>query len=80
MPSIFVRPGFANGGEEAQNEFRIEHYHQQSDEIGLVSFEALKAFTEVNAQIARNIADMDERPVWVKGDFFGTTFKGKMAE
>lgn len=80
VPSIFVRPGFANGGEEAQNEFRRKHYHQQSDEIGLVNFDSLKAFTEVNVQIARNIANMDQRPVWVKGDFFGTTFKGLMAK
>lgn len=80
VPSIFVRPGFANGGEEAQNEFRRKHYHQQSDEIGLVDFDSLKAFTEVNVQIARNIANMDQRPVWVKGDFFGTTFKGLMAK
>ena len=80
VPSIFVRPGFANGGEEAQNTFRLKHYHRVSDEIDLVDFGALAAFTEVNAQIARNVADMDERPVWVKGDFFGTTFNGLMAE
>ncbi len=80
VPSIFVRPGFANGGEAAQNEFRLKHYHRLSDEIGLVDFDALKAFTEVNVEIARNIADMDKRPVWVKGDFFGTTFGGLMAD
>ncbi len=74
-----MRPGFANGG-EAQNTFRLKHYHRVSDEIDLVDFGALAAFTEVNAQIARNVADMDERPVWVKGDFFGTTFNGLMAE
>lgn len=80
VPSIFVRPGFANGGEAAQDEFRLKHYHRESDEIDLVNFDALVAFTEVNVEIARNVADMDMRPVWAKGDFFGTAFQGKMAD
>jgi hypothetical protein len=32
----------------------------------------------VKSEIARNIANMPERPVWKDGDFFGTTFNGPM--
>lgn len=79
VPAVFLKPGFANGGEEAQNEFRKTHYHQASDEIGLVDFDALRRFTDVKADIARNVANMPARPVWNEGDFFGSTFGEPMA-
>jgi hypothetical protein len=34
----------------------------------------------VNYAIARAVADADERPVWNKGDYFGTLYKGPMAK
>lgn len=79
VPAVFLKPGFANGGEEARTEFGKTHYHQASDEVGLVDFDALRRFTDVKADIARNIANMPERPVWNAGDFFGTTFGGPIA-
>ena len=80
VPAVYLKPGFANGGEEAQTMFLETHYHEPSDEIELVDFDALRRFTDVKVNIARNIADMDKRPVWNAGDFFGTTFNGPMAE
>ncbi len=80
VPAIYMKPGFANGGEEAQNLFRKEHYHKASDEADLVDFEQLRRFSAVNYEIARGVADMDERPRWRKGDFFGRTFEGPMEE
>jgi hypothetical protein len=79
VPSVYLKPGFANGGEQAQNEFRTTHYHEASDEVDLVNLDALRRFTEVKADIARNIANLPERPVWNPGDFFGETFDGPMA-
>jgi len=79
VPAVYLKPGFKNGGEQAQSEFRKAHYHEASDEAQLVDLDALRRFTEVNAEIARNIADMPERPVWNAGDFFGETFDGPMA-
>ncbi len=78
VPAIYLNPGFANGGESAQAEFLEMHYHQPSDELRNVNFESLRRFTAVNSEIARNIANMPERPVWKDGDFFGTTFNGPM--
>jgi Zn-dependent M28 family amino/carboxypeptidase len=78
VPAVFLDLGFANGGESAQAEFLEMHYHQPSDEFRHVNLEALRRFTAVKSDIARNIANMPERPVWKDGDFFGTTFNGPM--
>lgn len=79
VPAVYIKPGFANGGEEAQATFRGTHYHEPSDETALMDFDSLRRFTDVNADIARNIANMPERPVWNAGDFFGSTFHGPQA-
>ncbi|TIX51771.1 M28 family metallopeptidase [Alteraurantiacibacter aquimixticola] len=74
VPAVYLDIGFGNGGEAAQGEFLSTHYHQASDEVELVDFAALERFTGANFAIARNIANMDERPEWNAGDFFGETF------
>ncbi len=79
VPAVNLDPGFASGGEEAQGEFLKTHYHEASDEVGLVDFAALQKFADVETAITRNIANMPERPVWNAGDFFGETFAGPMA-
>jgi len=78
VPAVMLDAGHANGGESAQEEFLKTHYHEPSDELRHVNFEALRRFTAVKSEIARNIANMPERPVWKDGDFFGTTFGGPM--
>ena len=80
VPAAFLITGFKNGGEAAQSEFRKAHYHEPSDEAERVDLDALRLFAEVKAEIARNIANMSERPVWNTGDFFGETFGGPMAD
>ncbi|WP_336986027.1 M28 family peptidase [Altererythrobacter aquiaggeris] len=80
VPSLFLVTGHANGGREAQSEFLGKHYHKPSDEVGLVDFQQLKRFADVNHDITRSVADMEQRPVWLKGDFFGRAFGGEMQE
>ena len=79
VPAVYLSPGFESGGEQAQSEFLKTHYHEASDEVSLVDFTALQKFADVKTTIARNIANMPERPVWNAGDFFGETFGGPMA-
>ncbi len=79
VPSVYLKPGFANGGEEAQTTFVKTHYSQPSDEVDLIDFDELRRFTDVKSEMVRNIANMPERPVWNAGDFFGTVFNGPMA-
>jgi hypothetical protein len=80
VPAINIDIGWANGGEEAQEDFLKNHYHKASDEADIVHYGALQRFAQVNYEVIRGVADMDERPLWKKGDFFGTTFDGPMEE
>jgi hypothetical protein len=32
-------------------------------------------FAHLNYEVTRELADMDQRPVWNKGDFFGDKFR-----
>jgi hypothetical protein len=80
VPSVFLKPGPANGGAEANKVFRGNDYHRPSDEIDLpFDWTSGAKFVEANYAIARAIADAPQRPLWNKGDFFGTQFKGPMA-
>ena len=80
IPAVSVDPGFGNGGDARQREFLSSHYHQPSDEADLVDYAALARFVALNYSIARNLADAGERQVWNRGDFFGRTFGGRMAD
>ncbi len=78
VPAIYLKTGFADGGEDLQRIFRTEHYHQASDEADLIDYAELARFAGVNYRIARNVGNMAERPMWKAGDFFGTMFEGPM--
>jgi Zn-dependent M28 family amino/carboxypeptidase len=83
IPSVFLWPGAAGPGKPAIDTFFAGNYHQPSDEIVQgppIDWESGVRFIEINYTIARAIADADQRPVWNKGDFFGTTYKGPMAK
>ena len=80
VPSVYLDTGPGNGGDEILETFLKEHYHAVSDEVELIDFGQAARFADINFEIAHGIGDMDERPVWVKGDFFGTVFGGEMAE
>jgi len=80
IPAISLTPGPAGPGKAAIEDFLEHHYHQPSDDMSLpFDWAAGRAFVKINYQIARAIADAPDRPRWVKGDYFGTAFKGPMA-
>ena len=77
VPSIFLATGFANGGEEAWATHFAQNYHRPSDDMNNdIDFDAAARFAEVNARIALNLANRDERPLWNKDDFFARQFNG----
>jgi hypothetical protein len=83
IPSVFLWPGEKGPGKAATDAFLSTHYHQPSDDLSqlpAIDWESGARFVDVNYRIAREIADADQRPVWKKGDFFGTTFGGPMAK
>ncbi|WP_156818756.1 M28 family peptidase [Sphingomonas sp. Mn802worker] len=81
VPSVFLWPGLkAEGARAAFEDFMKNRYHQPGDEIdaGILWDQAVR-FVDINYAIARDIADAPAKPVWNKGDYFGTAFKGPMA-
>lgn len=77
VPSTYLVPGHANGGADAQAKFLAEDYHRPTDEAGKLNYNALARFAAVKAEIARSIANMEDRPAWNDGDFFGDMFAGE---
>ena len=77
IPSVFLWPGAGNGGKEASAKFMSTCYHRPCDEVtGPILWDQGPRFVAVNYAIARGVADAEARPVWNKGDYFGTLFKG----
>ena len=79
IPSVFLWPGEKGPGKAATDAFLNNNYHKPSDEVAQtapIDWESGVRFVDVNYRIARAIADGDQRPMWKKGDFFGTTFGG----
>ncbi|MDQ1232489.1 M28 family peptidase [Sphingomonas sp. SORGH_AS_0879] len=80
VPSVFLWPGQAGPGKAAVADFMSHRYHKVGDEIDQgIDWSQGPRFVSVNYAIAREIADAPERPVWNKGDYFGTLYKGPMA-
>ncbi len=80
VPASYLDIGFGNGGEPHHRDFLNNHYHEASDHIEHVDFEALERFVAVNYSSARNIANMAERPAWNEGDFFGELYAESLEE
>jgi Zn-dependent M28 family amino/carboxypeptidase len=75
VPSMFLMTGFQNGGEAKFRGFLANCYHKPCDDLGQgIDYAAGAKFARINYEIAREIADADARPLWNKGDFFGTKF------
>jgi len=75
VPSVFLMTGFQNGGEKGFKDFLATHYHKPSDDLSLpIDYVAAAKFALVNYEIARELADAKDRPVWKTGDFFGSQF------
>ena len=80
VPSVFLWPGQKGPGKAAVTYFLATNYHKPSDDLSQpIQWEQGVRFVDVNYRIARDIADGATRPVWNKGDYFGTLFKGPMA-
>jgi hypothetical protein len=76
VPAVSLEPGTKGPGKAARDEFIEKHYHQPSDEVGLIDFTQGVRFVKLNYDIARALADGDLRPKWNKGDFFGVLYGG----
>lgn len=80
VPSVFVVTGFGSSDPEVEGRavwraFLSERYHTPQDQPGVpVDWPSAVAFTRMNHEIGRLIAEADEAPEWNEGDFFGERF------
>ncbi len=81
VPAVFLWPGQKGPGKAATEAFMSKCYHRPCDELAQqpILWDQGLRFVDVNYRIAREVADAPARPVWNKGDYFGTTYKGLMA-
>lgn len=80
IPSVFLWPGIKGAGKAPFEDFLAHRYHRPGDDLTQpILWDQGVRFVATNYAIAREIADGDARPVWNKGDYFGTTYKGPMA-
>ncbi|MFS0772368.1 M28 family peptidase [Sphingomonas sp. 1P08PE] len=80
IPSVFLWPGRAGEGKAASEKFLSTCYHRPCDDLTQpILWDQGVRFVDINYRIAREIADAPERPVWNRGDYFGTLYKGPMA-
>jgi Zn-dependent M28 family amino/carboxypeptidase len=80
IPSVFLWPGIKGAGKAPFEDFLANRYHRPGDDLTQpILWDQGVRFVATNYAIAREIADGDARPVWNKGDYFGTTYKGPMA-
>lgn len=75
VPAVFLMTGFQNGGEEKFRAFLRDCYHRPCDDLAQpIDYAAGAKFARLNYEITRELADLVHRPLWNKGDFFGTKY------
>ncbi|GAA0657448.1 hypothetical protein FHT00_002273 [Sphingomonas insulae] len=81
IPAVFLWPGIKGAGRAPFEDFLANRYHRPGDDLTQpILWDQGVRFVATNYAIAREIADGAARPVWNKGDYFGTTYHGPMAQ
>lgn len=77
IPAVFLIGGFQNGGEKAFRDFYANRYHKPGDDLNqALDYQAGAKWARLNYEIARELADQPQRPVWKKDNLFGGRFAG----
>ncbi len=86
VPAVFLMTGFtakdpAVDGGKVWGSFFAKHYHKPSDDIasltrdyGAIRYDAGAVFADINFNIALDVANSSQRPVWRKESFFRGVF------
>jgi Zn-dependent M28 family amino/carboxypeptidase len=80
IPALFVISGLRGGddavdGREPWRQWMRTTYHTPQDDMSQsIDFEAGAVFARLNFLIVYQVANADERPEWLAGDFFGEKF------
>lgn len=86
VPAVFLMTGFTSkdpqqDGGKIWGSFFAKHYHKPSDDIpslereyGPIRYDAGAVFTDINFNIALDVANSKTRPLWRKSSFFTGVF------
>jgi Zn-dependent M28 family amino/carboxypeptidase len=80
VPAVALDIGYRSrdpsiDGEALYEDFVNTHYHKPSDEPTLpIDYSAVALFATININIAREVCNQPEPPLWNAGNFFGETF------
>jgi Zn-dependent M28 family amino/carboxypeptidase len=75
VPAVFLATGYANGGEQAWNDFMAGNYHHPGDDLQQkIDWDSGARFADANYRITRAMADAEQPQLWIEGDFFGDLF------
>lgn len=80
VPALKVDPGLETSDPTvdlaaAAVDFRKNRYHKPSDDLSHpIHWPAVGAYARLMADLLREIADSEQNPAWLPGDFFGETF------
>ncbi|WP_431468989.1 M28 family peptidase [Sphingosinithalassobacter sp. LHW66-3] len=80
IPAISIDSGPGGEGAAAIRTFLDNHYHEPSDEIGLINWQSAAKFADLTYTVVRNVADADARPAWNPGNEYGVRFNGYGAQ
>lgn len=75
VPAILLFTGYGNGGKAKWDDFFANRYHSVKDDLSQpILWDSAARYAELNYRIARQLADQPERPMWIKGNYFGDLF------
>lgn len=86
VPAVFLMTGFTSkdpqqDGAKIWGSFFAKHYHKPSDDIasltkeyGPIRYDAGAVFADINFNIALDIANTSQRPLWKADSFFNKVF------
>lgn len=86
VPAVFLMTGFTSkdpqqDGGKIWGSFFAKHYHKPSDDVasltqeyGAIRYDAGAVFTDINFNIALDVANAPQRPLWRRDSFFRQIF------
>ena len=75
VPAVLLMTGYANGGKAYWDAYFAKTYHSPQDDLSQkIDWDAGARYALLNYRISRAMADAPQRPMWLRGDYFGDLF------
>jgi len=75
VPAVLLMTGYGNGGRAYWEAYLGKTYHSPQDDLTQkIDWDAGARYAILNYRIARALADAPQRPMWLRGDYFGDLY------